>query len=343
LEEDFEKLRIFGDERDLEMLQKCDNTSKIMCTIPKKSLTPSQELEWNLDFSKIELDNYMPICANCLKKTNEYLRNFRAQHTEDYLRKLKSSQIPFAKGGKNSNNRTSQMIFETNQFNIHRYNVVDELNTPIPFYISPQPIENLQEVTELPKLEGASMFLYLVFTASYEGNEEVFYFQMYGRPLRFFCDMLKRVFRKLPNVAIGNDYIENKLIKIKTELLKIPFFKEQECFGKLLNIKHPFVRFSSISEIDHFVLFFIVDQFYDPHVNLSHPILNLLVCRFDKIVPEFKLIYDFKIFDSISFYIDLCHFDPRKRLTINDLNLPSIKNNNKKLINGEYNEKNGKK
>ncbi len=91
LEQEFERLRIFGDERDLDMIQKCENTSKIMCIIPKKSLTPSQELEWDLDVSKIDLDNYRPICANCLKKTNEYFRYIRANHSKEFIQEFKET------------------------------------------------------------------------------------------------------------------------------------------------------------------------------------------------------------------------------------------------------------
>ncbi len=92
LEEKFARLRIFGDERDLKFVQKCENSSKTMCHIPIDSKLDDQimdKLYNDFDVSKINLDNYMTLCANCLKSTNNFLREFRKKHSKNSLTRYK--------------------------------------------------------------------------------------------------------------------------------------------------------------------------------------------------------------------------------------------------------------
>lgn len=68
LEIEFNKLRPFGDERDLYMfLNTHDNPSNLMCVIHKKAPHLFPKLA-------SDPDNLIALCANCVK---EYIENFK--------------------------------------------------------------------------------------------------------------------------------------------------------------------------------------------------------------------------------------------------------------------------
>ena len=105
-------------------------------------------------------------------------------------------------------------------FNHFNHGVIDDFNQVIEFYLSPQPKENLQELTEIKNLNGANIFLYLVFSAEYKGLTELFYYHLYGRALTNLLNMLRICLEKIPPYVNGDEFIPSQLRKMNVSLCR---------------------------------------------------------------------------------------------------------------------------